>query len=159
MARPDPYHVAYFDSCVFTRLFTRGRGWPLIQNIVDAADAGRFQLCTSMFSLVECLSQPPSARPDIGLEARILDHLDTDRLVLIEFSRSVALRARELHLTKKFRIGDAIQIASACEARADVLFTTDEDDFPIGQRFEGIWIDTPYLPGDRTLFDADEESS
>ncbi|WP_409186737.1 type II toxin-antitoxin system VapC family toxin [Amycolatopsis sp. VS8301801F10] len=153
MARPDSYTLAYLDSCVFTRYYTRGEGSHFIQQIMDAADARQFEICTSTFTLVECLGQSPTPRPDVGMEARVQKHLDSPRVTLVEFSREVALQARELHLTKQYRSGDAIHLASAVEAGADVLFTLDNDDFQIGQRVNGVWIDNPYLPGDPNLFD------
>ncbi len=155
MARPDSYEMAYLDSCLFARYFARGAGWERIQRILDAADAKQFEVCTSAFTLVECLAQSPTPNPDMGLDARVLSRLDTPRMALVEFSQPVALRARELHLTKQYEAADAIHVASAIEAAADVLFTLDEDDFPIGTRVGDVWVDLPYLPGGPSLFDEE----
>ncbi|WP_284746461.1 type II toxin-antitoxin system VapC family toxin [Amycolatopsis sp. RTGN1] len=155
MARPDPYSTVYLDSCVLTRFFARGDGWERVQRIMDAADAGQFEIYVSTFSLVECLAQSPTPHPDVGLDARVLQYVDGPRVVLVEFGREVALQARDLHLIKQYKLGDAIHIASALEASVDVLFTFDEDDFPIGTKVGAVWVDLPYLPGEPTLFDHD----
>jgi predicted nucleic acid-binding protein len=155
VARPEHYDCAYLDSCVLSRYCKRDEGWQRVQQIMDAADQGQIELYVSMFSYVECLSQTPTPNPDIGTEARVRERLDSERMNKVEFSRAVALHARELHLTHQYKLGDAIHIASALEAEVDVLFTFDKDDFPIGERVGGVWVDLPYLAGDPSLFDPE----
>jgi predicted nucleic acid-binding protein len=41
---------------------------------------------------------------------------------------------------------DAIHLASAVAAGADVLMTADKG-FPRGRQVEGVWVDEPYEPG------------
>lgn len=155
-ARPDKYDIAYLDSCVFTTYFLRHDGWERIQRVMDAADAGGFVIVASTFSLVECLGQSPSPHHDVGHESRVRTHLDSPRVQLVEFSRHVALHARELHITKQLDLGDSIHMASAIEAGADVLFTFDTD-FPLNSYEAGVWVSEPYLPGDPNLFDPPPE--
>ena len=63
----------------------------------------------------------------------------------------MAIRARQYAQLHRLRNYDAIHLASAVEARADVLMTWDRD-FPHGQTIDGVWIDVPYEPGEPSLF-------
>jgi predicted nucleic acid-binding protein len=154
VARPDTFNLVYLDSCVFVRYIERGRGWEVVDRLLRAAEAKQFELLTSPLLFVECLGQQPSSTYDSGIDARILECLDNPRIVPAEFTRSTALRARQLHLTNTIKgTCDAVHLASAIENEADVFLTFDTDDFPIGQRVEKVWVDEPYFPGDeQSLF-------
>ncbi|TDV46286.1 hypothetical protein [Actinophytocola oryzae] len=67
-------------------------------------------------------------------------------------NRATALKARQLLLANVIKGGtcDAIHLAGAIEQEADVFLTFDTDDFPVGQRVEGVWVDEPFFPGDGT---------
>lgn len=130
----------------------RGDGWQIVDRIIRAAEAGQFDLMISSLLLVECLGQPPSPTYDVGSEARALALLDNPRLTPVEFNRSTAIKARQLLLNTTVTGGvcDAIHLASAIEHEADVFLTFDTDDFPVGQRIDGVWVDEPFFPGDGT---------
>ncbi|WP_433263298.1 type II toxin-antitoxin system VapC family toxin [Micromonospora vinacea] len=68
-----------------------------------------------------------------------------------EFARWVALHARRLAHQYRLKNFDAIHVASAVEADANVFMSADKD-FPQGQLIEGVWVDEPYEPGDPPLF-------
>jgi predicted nucleic acid-binding protein len=70
--------------------------------------------------------------------------------VQIDFHRGVALRARQYAQQHGLKNYDAIHLASAVDASADVLMTTDKG-FPIGQSVDGVWVDQPYAPGDEPI--------
>ena len=149
MTRPDSFDLAYLDSSVLVRYMRRDSGWEAVDRLLLAAEARQFELLTSPLLLVECLGQRPGATYDAGIEARTLDLLDNPRLIPAEFNRATALRARHLHLTGAIRgTCDAIHLASAIENEADVFLTFDTDDFPVGQRVDGVWVDEPIFPGD-----------
>lgn len=150
MTRPNVFDLVYFDSNVFIRYMKRGPGWELIDRILRAAEANQFNLMISPLLLVECLGQQPRPNYNTEDEARALALLDNPRLSLVEFNRSTALRARHLLLagTVKGGVCDAVHLASAIEHEADVFLTFDTDDFPIGRRIEGVWVDEPFFPGD-----------
>jgi predicted nucleic acid-binding protein len=89
------------------------------------------------------------------LERRILDILDNPRHTPVEFTRTVALRARELALRRGMKNYDAIHLAHAVMARADVLMTADKG-FTQDSDVEGVWVCAPYYWGAPTLFDSGE---
>ncbi len=121
--------------------------------LMGLADKGQFVLATSTTVLIEALGQSPNVKVNEQVEAVILQILDSPRIRPVEFSRRVALYARDLVLRKKMPKWDAIHLASAVEAKVDVFFTTDND-HPIGEKHDGVWVDFPYLPGvdQQTLF-------
>ncbi len=48
---------------------------------------------------------------------------------------------------------DAIHLAHAIMAKADVLMTTDKG-FPLDTEVDGVWVCEPYYWGEPSLFDA-----
>ena len=65
----------------------------------------------------------------------------------------VVSRVMEWAATKQVR--DSIHLAHAIVARADVLFTVDQDDYPLGKTVEGVYVSKPYLLGAPDLFSSD----
>lgn len=158
VARPESFDLAYLDSSVFIRYMQRKDRWQVVERLLYAAEANQFELMTSPLLLVECLGQRPSPNYDAGRDARALELLDNPRLIPVEFNRATAIRARDLHLTCTVKGGtcDSIHLAGAIEHEADVFFTFDTDDFPIGQRVDGVWVDEPFFPGDENSLFGDE---
>jgi predicted nucleic acid-binding protein len=160
VVRPDSFDLAYLDSNVFIRYVRRGSSWQVVDRIIRAAEANQFDLMISPLLLVECLGQQPGPAYDVGSEARALALLDNPRLSPVEFNRSIAIKARHLLLdgTVTGGVCDAIHLASAIEHEADVFLTFDTDDFPIGRRIGGLWVDEPFFPGDGTdLFSSNDD--
>jgi len=100
--------------------------------------------------------QPRKDPVDEDVERRIIEILDNPRHTLVEFPRSVALKARELALRHGMKNYDAIHLAHAVMAGADVLMTEDKG-FPLDTEVEGVWIGEPYFWGTPTLFDGAAE--
>ncbi|KZB86362.1 type II toxin-antitoxin system VapC family toxin [Amycolatopsis regifaucium] len=147
MGRPSSYQKAFLDSSAIIRYFTRGEGWSSVERIMQANQAGTIALFVSPLLLVEALGQPPASNYDPGVEARVLSFLDSPSLLPIEFDRYTALIARRLVLERGLKTCDAIHLASALSAEADVFLTYDKDDFPIGTQVDDVWVDVPYFPG------------
>ena len=155
MARPDSPGVIYLDSNTVCR-FMVGDHVETIGRVIEAVDAGQAELIISPLLLVECRGQPRKGPVDEDLERRILDVLDNPKHTPVEFTRSVALKARELALRRGMKNYDAIHLAHAIMAEADVLMTTDKG-FPLETEVEGVWIGAPYFWGDPTLFDSSDQ--
>ncbi len=67
------------------------------------------------------------------------------------------MKARELALRHGMRNYDAIHLAHAITAGADVLMTTDQG-FPLDSAVEGVWVCAPYFWGEPSLFDDEGEN-
>ena len=152
MARPDHPSVIYLDSNTLCR-FIVGEHVETIGRVIDAIDAGQAELIVSPLLLVECRGQPRTGPVDEELERRLLDILDNPRHTPVEFTRAVAVKARELALRRGMKNYDAIHLAHAIMADADVLMTTDKG-FPLESEVDGVWVGAPYYWGDPTLFDG-----
>lgn len=151
MARPDAPDVIYLDSNTLCR-FIVGEKVETIGRVIQAIDAGQAELIISPLLLVECRGQSRKDPVDEDLERRMLDLLDNPRHTPVEFTRAVALKARNLALRHGMKNYDAIHLAHAVMAGADVLMTSDEG-FPRDTDVEGVWVCEPYIWGDPTLFD------
>lgn len=154
MVRPEAPQVIYLDSNTLCR-FMVGDHVETIGRVIETIDAGQAELIISPLLLVECRGQPRNGPVDEDLERRILDILDNPRHTPVEFTRTVALKARELALRCGMRNYDAIHLAHAVMAGADVLMTTDKG-FPLDSDVEGVWVCAPYYWGAPTLFDGGE---
>ncbi|ATE52097.1 type II toxin-antitoxin system VapC family toxin [Actinosynnema pretiosum] len=147
MTQPSNFDLVYFDSNVFIHYLNREPRWySKISALMTAADAGQFRIVTSPLLIVEAIGQSPGGKVNEQLEAVALAILDSKYVLPQEFNRSVAIRARDYVLRHRIPKMDAIHLASAVEANVDVLMTTDDDDYPIGTKFDGVWVDNPFVP-------------
>lgn len=153
MGRPDHPEVIYLDSNTLCR-FIVGKDVQTIGRVIQAIDTGQADLIISPLLLVECRGQPRKDPVDEDLERRMVDLLDNPRHTPVEFTRAVALMARHLALRHGMKNYDAIHLAHAVVAGADVLMTSDEG-FPLESEVDGVWVCEPYIWGDPTLFDED----
>lgn len=152
MARPENPSLIYLDSNTIISVVKAEAGHEPVAEILRLAEAGRLTIAVSAVSYVEVRGTGRSQPYSPDLDRRALQALDGPHVLLVEFSRHVALRARKLAYERRLKNYDAIHLASAIEADADVLMTTDTDDFPCGTLVQGVWVDKPYMPGDPVLF-------
>ncbi|MBV9142669.1 MAG: type II toxin-antitoxin system VapC family toxin [Pseudonocardiales bacterium] len=143
--------MIYLDSNTLCR-FIIGKDVETVGRVIEAVDAGEAELIVSPLLLVECRGQPRSGSVDKELERRLLGILDNPRHTPVEFTRAVALKARDLALHHGIKNYDAIHLAHAIMAEADVLMTTDKG-FPLETEVDGMWVGKPYYWGPATLFD------
>ncbi len=155
MARPDSPEVIYLDSNTLCR-FIVGDHVETVGRVIEAIDAGQAELIVSPLLLVECRGQPRECPVDEDLERHMIGILDNPRHTPVEFTRAVALKARELALRHGMRNYDAIHLAHAITAGADVLMTADQG-FPLDSAVEGVWVCAPYFWGEPSLFDDEGE--
>lgn len=69
----------------------------------------------------------------------------------MKFFRPVARRSRSYCHSHRLKPYDAIHLASAVAAKADVLMACDTG-FPFAQKIEGVYVSLPYAPGGGDLF-------
>ena len=157
MTRPDEFTRIYFDANIFTHMFNRDSKYhAVVGQLVALVDQRQLELVVSPIVYIEALGQSPGAPVDEQREASILALIQDRRVRTQEFNLLVAERARNFILRRSMPKWDALHLASAIEARCQILFTTDNGDYPVGSEVDGVWIDHPYLPGDPTIFDQDE---
>jgi predicted nucleic acid-binding protein len=111
--------------------------------VIEAVDAGQITLIVSTVHIVEARGEGRGQPVDVDREARLLGLFDNERVVLVEFDRSVARRARTYTRSLTLNNYDAVHMASAVEAGADVFFSTDKD-FPYDSDVDGVWVSKPY---------------
>ncbi|MBN1172480.1 MAG: type II toxin-antitoxin system VapC family toxin [Micromonosporaceae bacterium] len=146
MGRPDNPTSVYLDSNALILAVTARPGHEPVAEILRLADTGQLTVAISTLSLVEVRGWGRTDPYPPDLDHRCVAQLDHPRLLMVEFHRDVALRARRYAHHYRLKNPDAIHLASAVEAEVDVLMTYDAD-FPHAQSVEGVWIDDPYFPG------------
>lgn len=129
----------------------------IVDQIIYAARAGSLELYASTMLLVEARGQGREVTVDVALEVKVQELLLQPHWRYVELERTVALKARDLTLTHKLKNADAIHLASAIVAGAEVFMTLDETDFPIGTAVDGVWVDVPYAPGGPDLFTGHDD--
>lgn len=137
----------YLDSNAIISAINSESGHEVLTEVLRLGDIGTLTLFISALSLVEVRGWKRGEPYPADKDARVLAKLDTPQFVQVEFGRAVALKAR----TYTHRYGltnyDAIHLASAVQAHAEVFMTFDGG-FPRRQTVEGVWVDEPYQPGD-----------
>ncbi|MEV5411576.1 type II toxin-antitoxin system VapC family toxin [Thermopolyspora sp. NPDC052614] len=146
MTPPSNPSSVYLDSNALIYLLQGGPGHGDVLHALALAMDGKLNLYISTLSYVEVRGygndEPyPAERDKIATEL-----LDSPSLTLVEFSRGVALKARKIAHTYRLKNPDAIHIASALYAEAEVLFTADQQLKSRGL-IEGVHITEPYLIG------------
>jgi predicted nucleic acid-binding protein len=103
---------------------------------IDRVDAEpRGVLLTSELSLLECLVKP-TRDGDEGTIREFQAFFDRERLLLLEVTRPVLIRAVEIRARYRFTTPDAIHLATAVLHGADALLTSDRplqkfDELPV----------------------------
>jgi len=99
---------------------------PLVKNIIDALQTGKFIAFSSVVTLTEVLPKPIEAG-DEKLARRFAEFLKFGRNInLIEISESIADKAGRLRgKYSNLRTIDALQISAALDIDADLFLTND----------------------------------
>jgi predicted nucleic acid-binding protein len=104
---------------------------PAYANIVQAAfaaiDVGQFQALVSPVTLAECLILPirQNQSPVVQLFTDLLTN--TEGISMVEINASIGRKAAELRVQYKFKLPDALQIATAIHYECDAFLTNDID--------------------------------
>ncbi len=158
MTRPEHPSLVYLDSNALIYAITKKPAGEPVAELLRLADAGKLTVAISTLSFVEVRGYSNTDPYPAEQDREVIDYLDSERLMHIDFNRRVALRARRISYDYKLKTLDAMHMAAAVVAGADVLMTADGDFRPgrlnPGRMVEGVWVDAPYAPGDPTLFPA-----
>jgi predicted nucleic acid-binding protein len=133
---PDEPRRIYWDACIFLSFVNGEKGRSeVIQQLLDEAAAGEFELVTSTVSIVEVAfgkAEQDDAAPDPDVLAAIEAFWAADAPVkLVEFHRLIALDARDLvrdaRLSRDERLTplDAVHLASAIRLEVEDFHTYD----------------------------------
>ncbi|MER7164481.1 type II toxin-antitoxin system VapC family toxin [Micromonospora sp. NPDC000207] len=153
MARPDNPASVYLDSNTLIKAIIKEPGWEPVAAVLRLAEANKLALMISNLTYVEARGWRKGEPYPPELDQRCLAALDSPWMIRVELSRRTALRARRYAYSHRLGNYDALHLASAVEAEADVLMTTDKELLRV-QYVDGVWIGEPYQLGDPTLFDA-----
>jgi predicted nucleic acid-binding protein len=100
---------------------------PRIAPIVQEIDSGRRRGISSVISLLEILVKPiQQGRADLVASYR-RRLLGQPNFRVLDVGAAIAERAAEIRSVHRFKTPDAIQLATAELARADVFITNDRD--------------------------------
>lgn len=154
MARPDRPGSAALDASAVIDYIKGENHSHAVSEILRAAELGQLQLVGATILIAEVRSGPRSEPADPAVDHRILTLLQDPRWLYVELDTTVGLQARKLGQELGLKPADAIHLASAVAAEAEVFLTGDRR-FPIGAEVEGVWVDHPYQPGGPDLFTPD----
>lgn len=151
MTPPSEPSSVYLDSNALIGVLAGHEGHEHTVQVLELARQDRLTVFVSAMSYVEVrgwgLQEPyPPERDKAALAL-----LDSPSVILVEFSRGIALQARTVAYTHGLKNYDAVHVASAASAGVEVLFTRDSQMCGRG-RIDGVYICEPYEIGDPTLF-------
>lgn len=148
MARPDNPANVYLDANSLIIGAMKRPGYEPVEDLLRLAEAGRVTLSTSTFSYVEVRGQANNDPYDEELDRKLIALLDSRRIEKVEFGRAVGILARRVAREHHLKNFDAVHLASAIMAEADVLMTWDKGfNKNRGHRVDGVWLDVPYFLG------------
>lgn len=154
MPRPNNPDTVYLDSSALISSVTKGPDYEIVDRVLDDFKRGQITLLISPLILVE--ARGSGRRPRIKAstseqEDTLLLLLDNPRIQIVEVTRRIGRKARGLAIQHGLQNYDAIHLASAIFAEADVLMACDND-FPHDQEIDGVWVSKPYVLGDPQLY-------
>lgn len=126
----------YWDSMIFVYWWEDHPIFaPKVRDLVIKMDARGDALCTSVFTIGEVLTGAIRAK-DVMLEARIKERFQDPAIEILPFRSETAERFASIRAASNIAPPDAIHLATAAEARADIFLTNDAN--LIGKVVPGI---------------------
>ncbi|MGA5602814.1 type II toxin-antitoxin system VapC family toxin [Streptomyces griseoincarnatus] len=152
MRETDRPGSVYLDSNCFID-WAQGTGCPReAESMLRTAKAGHIRLYTSTVTLAEARGTSASAH-----RLRIRTLLQEPYVTLVEVTRRVGLIANDITAEKpKIRGLDAIHLACAIFAGADVYVSRNFRDFTPGDVCKGVLMRTPFEYGGPGLFSGSD---
>jgi len=117
----------YWDSMLFIYLLEGNpvsgpKARKILEQIVVRGDS----ICTSVFSIGEILTGPRRRGSTSGVDA-VRSYFTSDAVEVLPFTERTADRYSVIRSANRVSQADAIHLASAAEAGADIFFTNDSD--------------------------------
>jgi predicted nucleic acid-binding protein len=119
--------LIYWDSCVFIDLIEKTPArYPVLEEIVASAERGEVRIVTSAIALAEVsrLNNLSGVLPE-WKEKLIVQFFENDYIALRAVDRAIAEIARPIIRGHGLKTADAIHIATALQAKVQVLHTYD----------------------------------
>ena len=143
----DPqYRKPYLDASVYIAAFKNEAGREVSGHILRAAQQGRISIVASTFVMAELVygsARPGQVKPE--RDDAIEETLASSRIDFIELDMDTALRARRIARQHGLKPPDAVHVATALQADADVFLTW--DDHFLGRTIQGLACRRPYFAG------------
>ena len=117
----------YWDTMVFAYLLEGNAQFePQVRAAYDALVRSGDRLCTSVFTLGELLVLPRRRGDQVAITA-ITGFLRSGEVEMVPFNWAAAEQYSVLRADTRLRAADAIHLACAIEAGADLFVTNDHD--------------------------------
>jgi predicted nucleic acid-binding protein len=115
----------YWDSMIFVYVIEKNPTYfPIVKTVHEAMKRRGDTLCTSIFTLGEVLVGPRKAGSQSGVD-RIRNYFTGDTISILPFTFETAEQFALIRSWTGASPSDAIHLAAAAEAHADVFLTND----------------------------------
>jgi predicted nucleic acid-binding protein len=155
----NSYVRPYLDTSAYLAAINNEKDRALVvRQILDAAEQKKIQIVASTFVVAEVIKikgEDAYLTPD--KESEIDEVLKSERILWVELDLTLALEARKLARAHGLKPGDAIHLASAIRAKADVLLRYDSR-FNSKNEIAGLELCDPFWPGDTPFPDLTIET-
>lgn len=112
------------DTNIFIYYFQQNEEFGLsVRLLFELLAKKKAKAVTSIITLTELLSLPASER---DIEALTSHFLETPNLLIGEVNQTIGIEAARIRRVYKFRVPDAIQLATALFYKVDVFITNDQ---------------------------------
>lgn len=146
MERPsNPSSVCLDSNVLIEMILGNSPAAKICAELVRLAEDEKITIVLSVLCYTEVRGYPNKKPYPPELDKKCLDFFDNARLLIVDVNRRVSLVARRLAHQYGYKPLDALHLATAVVAKADVFMTWDQDFGP--GYVEGVWVDRPYLPG------------
>ncbi len=142
MGRPDRIGRVLLDASCLLGVIKGEPDMACLRSLLRAVERGEVVLVESTAIFVEVL---PVHSDPTGLARRreILQLLESAEVELIDVTAVVARKAADLRRQYGLKTWDAVHLATAIVARADVLMMRD-DKFPADTVVDGVYVTKPF---------------
>lgn len=157
MARPDHPRSVYLDACCYIDWAEGKHSCAEVVTWLQAAHRGQVKIIASTAMFAEARGTG-NGRPDPTAEQRIRNLLQEPYVALVDVTRRVGLLSRDIAVERpRIKGMDALHLATAVEADAEVFLSRNFRDFTSGDRYRGVWLEEPYEYGGEGLFPPPEQ--
>lgn len=154
MARPDDITRVLLDASALIGYLKGEPDFAVLKSLMAAVDRGDVTLVESTAILTEVI--PRHANDTSGhatARSSVRALLEDPATELVDVSTPIARKAAELRVRHGLKTWDAVHLATAILAKADVLVVRDGK-FPEGE-YQGVWVTRPFdLDEDRLPFEV-----
>ncbi|MBU6535567.1 type II toxin-antitoxin system VapC family toxin [Streptomyces sp. NPDC057245] len=148
MGTPDRPESVYLDTNCFVDWAQGTHGVREAESMLRAGRAGHVRLFTSTLTFAEARGTNAS---EYRLRIRTL--LQEPYITLIDVTRRVGLLANDITADRpKIKGADAVHLACACFAGAEVFMTRNFRDFSPGDVYKGVLLSMPFEFGGEGIF-------